>query len=156
MSDDQLDDEAPPSIPDIGSQPEVAPIPELPSEIPPPPSAEAKTETELPSEVDVDVDDPSDPEAVFTAAVVPAVPPPRKRTATNPATPIARASMPAPSTDEDDIPTSNALKPPRTPSIADLDEPTTRIDDESEFERTTRRLDPALTASDLDLSLIHI
>ena len=56
MSDDQLDDEAPPSIPDIGSQPEIAPIPELPPEIPPASVQVEAPRLEISSELDVEID----------------------------------------------------------------------------------------------------
>ncbi len=159
MSDDQLDDEAPPDIPDISSDPEVAPIPPLPSQIPPPSvplpeQARAKADS-IDVEVDVDVEVPSEPGEEVDPEVLPPLPPPRKRMQTSPATPVARASMPPPAAEEAEsaAPTSDSLKPPRPPSIADLDEQTTRLPDaldESDLERTTRQVAPELAITDLD------
>lgn len=149
MSDDQLDDEAPPDIPDISSDPEVGPIPALPSQIPPSmpvplaaAEARARSDSDLDVDVDIDVDVPSEPGEEIEPEAVPALPPPRKRMQTNPATPIARQSMPPPAADADaGEALSDSLKPPRAPSIpmtGDLEETTTRMD-EAELEKTIPR-----------------
>ena len=157
MSDDQLDDEAPPSIPDIGSQPEIAPIPELPPEIPPASVQVEAPRLEISSELDVeiDVEVESEPGEQIEPDALPPLPPPRKRMQTDPATPVARASMPPPA-DEAAVnaaPASESLKPPRPPSLADadLDEPTTRLDEDDDFEKTVRKApEPLDHVSDLD------
>ncbi|MCC6901760.1 MAG: methyltransferase domain-containing protein [Polyangiaceae bacterium] len=156
MSDDQLDDEAPPSIPDIGSQPEIAPIPELPAEIPPPVSAAEGPRVEFSSELDVeiDVEVESEPGEAVEPEELPPLPPPRKRMQTDPATPVARASMPPPA-DEAAVnaaPSSDSLRAPRPPSLsdADLDEPTTRLDENDDLEKTVRKLPDVSGLADLD------
>jgi SAM-dependent methyltransferase len=148
MSDDTLDDEAPPEIPDISSDPEVAPIPSLPSDLPPSmPRREAKVaDDELDVEVDVEVPESGEevePESGEAIEPEPVVPPPRKRAQTNPATPIARASMPAP---PGDAPAPGSLKPPPVPN---LNAPSN--DDDEDLERTVRRAPaPDELADDLD------
>ena len=163
MSDDQLDDEAPPDIPDISSDPEVAPIPALPSQIPPPSApapqagARAKSDSDIEVEVEVEVDAevPSEPGEEVEPEELPPLPPPRKRMQTNPATPVARASMPPPSPEDAEVeaPPPESLKPPRAPSFADdLDDETTRISDvevESDLEKTVKQAPRELDDADL-------
>jgi len=122
MSDDRLDDEAPPSIPDL-SDPAAAPAPEG--------EARAQAESDPGFDVDVDFegDIPSDPgEPIDDVEVVEgaAVPPRRRpRIQTNPATPVARASAPPPPPDEATAARVEPAVPPAppTPSVEPVPEP---------------------------------
>ncbi|MFO0564463.1 MAG: methyltransferase domain-containing protein [Polyangiaceae bacterium] len=149
MSDEPLDDEAPPDIPDISSDPEVAPIPELPSEIPPPSMpSEARVARDSDLDVDVDVDVPSDPLPSDPVPSEPGeeiepeiIPPPRrKRVDTNPATPVARASVPPPPADPPAAPLAAPAPPPPLPREVSSPPTPVQVHDEEEGAKTLRRV----------------
>jgi SAM-dependent methyltransferase len=118
MSDEHLDDEAPPEIPDISDSEEGDKVPEK----------GAKPESDPGIEVDVEFEDREsepeivEPEVLDAALSEPSAspaPPPRRRerVQTNPATPIARASVPPPPGEEAEQPPPGSLKAPKAPKL---------------------------------------
>ncbi len=126
MSDEhELDDEAPPDIPDISSDPPPAPsAPSAPPAASEPPNRPSDAPDSEPDpydievdeeEVEVHVDEPVEPVPEKPASG----PPPRKKRGkrnTIPQTPVARASVRPPEPADDEL-SPESLRPPKTPRI---------------------------------------
>jgi SAM-dependent methyltransferase len=119
MSDEHsLDDEAPPSIPDISSDPDV--------EVPSDPDIEVPDDGRVSDlDVDVDVEVPSEPGEPIEPELIEkkGKPPPRRRhrEPTNPASPQAHRESFRPDPEELSDPTPESLRAPKTPTFAPME-----------------------------------